>query len=59
MSEPAALPVLPVIVPPDWEADPAALAELRRCLADDYGARLSLRQCSVPMRSRLPLFCGV
>ncbi|PIG95960.1 MULTISPECIES: hypothetical protein [Deinococcus] len=59
MSEPAVLPVLLVIVPPDWEADPAALAELRRCLADDYGARLSLRQGAVPMRSPLPLFCGV
>lgn len=59
MSEPPLQPVLLVIVPPDWEADPAALAELRRCLADEFGARLSLRQGTVPMREPLPLYCGV
>ncbi|MVN89142.1 hypothetical protein GO986_20600 [Deinococcus sp. HMF7620] len=56
---PAALhPVLLVIVPPDWEADPPALAELKRCLADEYGARLHLRQAQAPMKAPLPLFCG-
>jgi len=59
MTEPPVLPVLLVIVPPDWEADPAALAELRRCLSDEFGARLTLRQGTVPMREPLPLFCGV
>ncbi|GGL12824.1 hypothetical protein [Deinococcus radiotolerans] len=59
MSESPLQPVLLVIVPPDWEADPAALAELRRCLADEFGARLSLRQGTVPMRGPLHLYCGV
>lgn len=52
-------PVLLVIVPPEWEADPAALAELRRCLSDEFGARLTLRAGTVPMHAPLPLFCGV
>lgn len=56
MSE--ARPVLMLLVPADWEADPAALSELRRFLSDEYGAVLSLRQSSVPMRSPLPLHVG-
>ena len=37
-----------------WEA----LGELKRCLADEYGARLHLRQARAPMKAPLPLFCG-
>lgn len=51
-------PVLLVIVPADWDAVPEGVAELRRCLADDYGASLMLRQATAPLSSPLPLYTG-
>lgn len=56
MSE--ACPILLLLVPADWDADPAALTELRRFLSDEYGAVLSLRQATAPLRSPLPLYVG-
>ncbi len=44
-----------LVVPPDWEAIPEGLTELKRCLAEEYGASLLLRPSSVPMRSPMPL----
>ncbi|WP_295822392.1 hypothetical protein [uncultured Deinococcus sp.] len=51
-------PVLLLLVPADWDAVPEALTELRRCLGEDYGAGLMLRQASVPLRSPMPLYVG-
>ena len=51
-------PVLLVIVPADWDAVPEGIAELRRCLADEYGASLMLRQATAPLASPLPLYAG-
>ncbi|GGK91229.1 hypothetical protein [Deinococcus radiotolerans] len=51
-------PVLLVIVPADWDAVPEGVAELRRCLADEYGASLMLRQATAPLSSPLPLYAG-
>ncbi|GHF31155.1 hypothetical protein HNQ07_000623 [Deinococcus metalli] len=51
-------PVLMLVVPPDWDPVPDALADLRRCLSDDYGAVLMLRQGTRPMRSPLILCVG-
>ena len=51
-------PVLLVIVPADWNAVPEGIAELRRCLSDEYGASLMLRQATAPLSSPLPLYTG-
>ncbi len=51
-------PGLLLIMPADWEAVPEGLTELRRCLAEDYGASLLLRMSTAPMRSPLPLYVG-
>lgn len=56
MDEPR--PVLMLLVPADWDAVPEGLTELRRCLAEDYGASLLLRMSSWPLRSPLPLYVG-
>lgn len=56
MNEPR--PSLLLLVPADWEAIHDGLAELRRCLAEDYGAALLLRLSTAPMRSPLPLYVG-
>ncbi|GGB62514.1 hypothetical protein [Deinococcus soli (ex Cha et al. 2016)] len=51
-------PVLLVIVPADWDPVSEGVAELRRCLADEYGASLMLRQAIAPLSSPLPLYAG-
>lgn len=51
-------PVLLVIVPADWDAVPEGITELRRCLADEYGAPLMFRMASTPLSSPLPLWTG-
>lgn len=51
-------PVLMLLVPADWDVVPEGLTEPRRCLGEDYGASLMLRQASVPMRSPMPLYVG-
>lgn len=56
MDEPR--PVLLLLVPADWDAVPEGLTELRRCLGEDYGASLMLRQSTVPMRSPLSHYVG-
>jgi len=43
MSAGSLRPVLLVLVAADWHAVPEGMAELRRCLADEYGASLMLR----------------
>lgn len=52
MDEPR--PLLTLVVPADRDAVLEGLAELTRCLAEDYGASLYLRMASSP----LPLYCG-
>lgn len=56
MSEPR--PLLLVLIPADWEAIPEGLAELRRCLAEDYGATLLLRPSRASLRSPMPHYVG-
>lgn len=51
-------PGLLLYVPGDWDADPVALAELRRHLSDKYGATLEVRQACGPMRAPVPLPTG-
>ena len=51
-------PVLLLLVPADWEAVPEGLTELRRCLAEDYGASLMLRMASRPLRSPFHHYAG-
>ncbi|THF88374.1 hypothetical protein E7T09_03990 [Deinococcus sp. KSM4-11] len=51
-------PVLLLIVPGGWDVVPEAVAELRRCLADDYGGTLMLRQATTLLRSPLMHYCG-
>ncbi|UQN08035.1 hypothetical protein [Deinococcus sp. QL22] len=58
MSAAAAKLLLLVVIPPDWDADPAGVKEFRRCLVDKYGARMNLRQARVAMRSPLALYFG-
>lgn len=51
-------PGLLLYVPGDWDADPTALAELRRHLSDEYGATLEVRQATGPMLAPVPLYSG-
>lgn len=52
-------PGLLLYVPGDWDADPVALAELRRHLSDEYGATLEIRSTCDSVRSPAPLYTGV
>ncbi|UQN10212.1 hypothetical protein [Deinococcus sp. QL22] len=58
MSAAAAKLLLLVLVPSDWDADLAGVTEFRRCLVDEYSARMNLCQGRVAMRSPLALYCG-
>lgn len=51
-------PGLLLFVPGDWEADPPALAELRRHLSDEYGATLVIRQAAHPLLEPVPFYTG-
>ncbi len=44
-------PVLLLVVPADWSSVPEGVTELRRCLGEDYGGRLTLRMARAPLRS--------
>ncbi|MFC4636710.1 hypothetical protein [Deinococcus hohokamensis] len=52
-------PSLLVIVPGDWDVVPEGLAELKRYLADEYGAHLLIRSGTAPMHAPLPLYLGI
>ncbi|GGO33782.1 hypothetical protein [Deinococcus humi] len=52
-------PVLLLVVPADWEADPKGVTELRRCLGEDHSGRLMLRMATTPLRSPLAHYCGL
>ena len=52
-------PGLLLYVPGNWDADPVALAELRRHLSDEYGATLEVRQASTAQPSPALLYTGV
>ncbi|MFC4638532.1 hypothetical protein [Deinococcus hohokamensis] len=52
-------PSLLVIVPGDWNVVPEGVAELKRYLADEYGATLMMRTTTARLRSPLALQTGV
>lgn len=50
--------LLVLLLPGGWEAAPAELGELRRCLAEEFSAALQLRQGTGLMTAPLPFFAG-
>ncbi|GGO28685.1 hypothetical protein [Deinococcus humi] len=52
-------PVLLVVLPAGWETRPEGVAELRRCLGENHGGRLTLRMATTPLRSPLAHYCGL
>ncbi|WP_412027951.1 hypothetical protein [Deinococcus yunweiensis] len=51
-------PGLLLYLPADWDADPPALAELRRHLSDEYGATLEICSTCDSPRGPAPLYTG-
>ena len=51
-------PGLLVFMPGDWDADPSALAELRRYPSDEYGATLEVQQATGLLLAPVPRFIG-
>lgn len=50
--------LLVLVLPLDWEAAPVEIDELRRCLAEEFGAALQMRQGTGLMTAPLPFFAG-
>lgn len=47
-----------IYLPGEWEADPAALAELRRYLSDEYGVTLQLEPATTPLLTPVAIRLG-
>ena len=48
-----------IYLPGEWEADPAALTELRRYLNDEYGVTLQLEPAATPILAPVAVRLGV
>ncbi|MFC3833397.1 hypothetical protein [Deinococcus rufus] len=48
-----------IYLPGEWEADPTALAELRRFLGDEYGVTLQLEPAATPLLAPVAIRLGV